>query len=81
MMDVLGDLDYVIVYIDGVIYMQKEGELEDDHLEKLVTVMRRAVSRKRGSVQICGKAFLCKRKMISWVTCSQREILRPNRRI
>ena len=41
MMDVLGDLDYVIIYIDDVICLQKEGESEEDHLEKLETVMRR----------------------------------------
>ena len=40
MVDVLGDLDYVIVYIDDVICMQKEGESEEDHMEKLETVMR-----------------------------------------
>ena len=41
MMDVLGDLDYVIAYKYNVICMQKEVKLEDDHLEKLETVMRR----------------------------------------
>ena len=31
MMDLLGDLDYVLVYIDGILILQREGEPDKDH--------------------------------------------------
>ena len=41
MMDLLGDLDYVLVYIDDILILQREGETEEDHLRKLETVLSR----------------------------------------
>ena len=41
MMDMLGDLDYVLVYIDDILIIQREGESEADHLEKVETVLHR----------------------------------------
>ena len=33
------DLDYVLVYIDDIPILQKEGETEEGHLQKLETVL------------------------------------------
>ena len=41
MMDMLGDLDYVLVYIDDILIIQSEGESETDHLQKVETVLHR----------------------------------------
>ena len=41
MMDLLGDLDYVLVYIDDILIIQREGESEQDHLNKIETVLER----------------------------------------
>jgi hypothetical protein len=41
MMDMLGDLDYVLVYIDDILIIQREGESESDHLTKVETVLTR----------------------------------------
>ena len=41
MMDMLGDLDYVLVYIDDILIIQREGESESDHLQKVETVLTR----------------------------------------
>jgi len=41
MMDMLGDLDYVLVYIDDILIIQREGESESDHLCKVETVLTR----------------------------------------
>lgn len=41
MMDLLGDLDYVLVYIDDILIIQREGESEEDHLRKVETVLTR----------------------------------------
>ena len=41
MMDMLGDLDYVLVYIDDILIILREGESEADHLEKVETVLHR----------------------------------------
>ena len=41
MMDLLGDLDYVLVYIDDILIIQRVGESEDDHLNKVATVLDR----------------------------------------
>ena len=38
MMDLLGDLDYVLCYIDDVLILQREGESEDNHLQKVATI-------------------------------------------
>ena len=40
MMDLLGDLDYVLVYIDDILLLQRHGETEEDHLEKMETVLK-----------------------------------------
>lgn len=36
----LGHLDCVLVYIDDVLIIQREGEMEDNHLEKIKTVLK-----------------------------------------
>ena len=41
MMDLLGDLDYVLVYIDNILIIQQEGESEQDHLDKIEIVLQR----------------------------------------
>ena len=41
MMDLLGDLSFVLVYIDDILIMQQVGETEEDHLLKVVTVLQR----------------------------------------
>ena len=41
MMDLLGDLDYVLVYIDDILLLQRHGEIEEDHLKKMETVLKR----------------------------------------
>ena len=35
----LGDLDYVIVYIDDILIIQKEDKSNESHLEKLAIVL------------------------------------------
>ena len=41
MMDLLGDLDFVLVYIDDILIIQREGETADDHLAKVEIVLQR----------------------------------------
>lgn len=41
MMEMLGDLDYVLVYINNILIIQREGETEADHLAKVETVLER----------------------------------------
>ena len=41
MMDLFQDLDYVLVYIDDILILQRQGETEDDHLKKIETVLSR----------------------------------------
>lgn len=36
----LGHLDYVLVYIKNILIIQREGETEDDHLDKIETVLK-----------------------------------------
>ena len=35
------DLDYILVYLDDILIIQKEGEIEDDHLQKVEEVLKR----------------------------------------
>ena len=35
------DLDYVLVYLDDILIIQKEGESEDGHLQKVEEVLKR----------------------------------------
>ena len=41
MMDLLGDLDYILVYIDGILLLQRHSETEEDHLQIMETVLKR----------------------------------------
>ena len=41
MMDLLGNLDYVLVYIDDIILLQRHGKTEEHHLKKMETVLKR----------------------------------------
>ena len=61
MMELLGDLDYVLVYIDDILIMQREGETEDDHLAKIETVLSRLENKEfRAKLR---KLFLCRLKL------------------
>ena len=40
-MDLLGDLDFVLAYIDGIIIVQKVGESEADHIKLIEQVLTR----------------------------------------
>ena len=40
-MDLLGDLDYVLVYIDDILLLQRHGKMEEDHLKKIEIVLKR----------------------------------------
>ena len=40
-MDLLGNLDYVLVYIDNVLQLQCRGESKEDHLRKMEVVLKR----------------------------------------
>ena len=35
------DLDYVLVYLDDILIIQKEGESKDDHLQKVEEMLKR----------------------------------------
>ena len=41
MTEMFCDLDYVLVYIDDILILQREDETEDDHLNKIETVLSR----------------------------------------
>ena len=41
MMDLLGDLDYVIVYIDDILLLKRHGKTEEEHLKKIKVVLKR----------------------------------------
>ena len=41
MTEMFCDLDYVLVYIDDILILQREDETEDDHLNKIDTVLSR----------------------------------------
>lgn len=41
MKDILGDMDNILVYIDDILTLQNEGELEDDHLWSIKKVLRK----------------------------------------
>ena len=40
MIDLLGDLDYALVYIDNILLLQSHGKTEDDHLKKMEVVLK-----------------------------------------
>ena len=41
MTELLGDLDNVLIYIDDILIIQREGESEEDHLKAIETVLSR----------------------------------------
>ena len=41
MMDLLGDLEFCLVYIDDILIVQKIGESEADHMKKIEQVLER----------------------------------------
>jgi hypothetical protein len=41
MTEMFCDLDYVLVYIDDILILQQENKTEDDHLDKIETVLSR----------------------------------------
>ena len=40
MMNLLGVLDYVLVYIDDILLLQRYGETKEDHLKKMEVVLK-----------------------------------------
>ena len=40
MMDLLGNLDYILIYIDNILLLQRQGELEEDNLNKMEVVLK-----------------------------------------
>ena len=40
MMDFLGDLDYVLVFIDNILLLQRHSETEEDHLKNMEVVLK-----------------------------------------
>ena len=40
MMELLGNFDYLLVYIDDILPLQRHGELEEDHLKKMEIVLK-----------------------------------------
>jgi hypothetical protein len=56
MMEILGYLDYVLVYIEDILIIQRENETEQDNLEKVETVIR-------VSGQILGNHSSCRNKL------------------
>ena len=41
MTEIFKDLDYVLVYLDDILVIQREGETEDDHIKKVDEVLTR----------------------------------------
>ena len=41
MMDILGDLPFVLCYLDDILILQKENESEEDHIRKIEIVLQR----------------------------------------
>ena len=42
MMDLVGNLDYVLVYVDDILSLQRHSETEEeDHLKKMEEVLQR----------------------------------------
>ena len=41
MMELLGDLEHVLVYIDGILIVQRIGESEADHMKQIKQVLER----------------------------------------
>ena len=41
MMEILGNLDFLLIYINDILIIQREGETEDDHLRKIELVLSR----------------------------------------
>ena len=61
MMDLLGNLDYLLVYIDEILILQREGETEEDHLRKLETVLSQL--EKKGFQANLRKTFFMQREL------------------
>ena len=40
MMDSLGNLDYVLIYINDILLLQRHGKTEEDHLKKMKVVLK-----------------------------------------
>ena len=59
MMDLLGDLDYVLIYIDDISIVQKVGESEADHMKKIEQMLLRLEAKEfRANLR---KSFFIKR--------------------
>ena len=58
MLDLLSDLDYVLVYINDILLLQRQGESKEDHLTKMEVLLKR-LNDIVFSANLC-ESFLCK---------------------
>merc|ERR1712138_171420 len=57
----LGGLDYVLCYLDGLLILQKEGEPEEEHLKKIEVVLDRLA--KKGFRANLRKSFFMQKEI------------------
>ena len=48
MMDILGDLPFVLCYLNDILILQKENESEEDHIRKIEIVLHMKWGRRKG---------------------------------
>ena len=61
MMEVLGDLDFVLVYIDDILIIQRDGATEDEHLWKIELVL--SCLQKKGFCANLQKSFFVQKEV------------------
>ena len=61
MMDLLGDLDFVLVYINDILIVQKVGKSEADHMRKIEQVLERLEA--KGSRAKLRKSFFMQKEV------------------
>ena len=61
MMEVLGDLDFVLVYIDDILIIQRDGATEDEHLWKIELVL--SCLQKKGFRAYLRKTFFMEKEV------------------
>ena len=66
MTNLFHDLDYVLVYLDDILVIQREGESEEDHLNKIDEVLTRLEKMDfRANLR---KSFSCKKRLNTLVS-------------
>ena len=60
MMELLGDLEHVLVYIDDILIVQKIRESEEDHMKKIEQVLERLDVDAKGFRANLRKSFFCR---------------------